>query len=158
MPSSRTSSSGSSSSSATVASSFAAAGFERPSRPTTGRSALRLRILSSCGVQSSKEDASARRGQNARHTHTTTHSSRVISAAGRTHLLLIGELKGGEGCILVDEDGAGKPRAVGHARQQRRRKAQRRATTERHAAATAAASRLDPPRSTGVAPSLLAVT
>jgi hypothetical protein len=43
----RTSSSGSSSSSATVASSLAAVGLDRPSRPTTGKSKLNLRITSS---------------------------------------------------------------------------------------------------------------
>jgi hypothetical protein len=43
-----TSSSGSSSSSATVASSVCAAGWERPSRPTIGRSESWLRISSNC--------------------------------------------------------------------------------------------------------------
>lgn len=46
-----TSSSGSSSSSATVASSLAAAGLDRPSRPTTGKSALKFRIKCSCNSE-----------------------------------------------------------------------------------------------------------
>ena len=114
----RTSSSGSSSSSTTVAPSSVAVGLDRPSRPTTGKSKLNLRMTSSCDELG--------RG-NMRY-----HAYRPLLAGFCAYLLLIRCLERSESCILVESDRRAKPRRIGDRRQECRRKREGGAAAERH--------------------------
>ena len=108
-----TSSSCSSSSSATVASSVCAAGWERPSRPTIGRSESWLRISSNCEHKCPRGWAITRRGS---------------MGLWLPHLLLVGHLAGDKLRIFVvqmqlrsTEPKSAEPNRVRGARKRRRR-------------------------------------